>query len=85
MINPKVYSHDHQGDKGETLRQIGAFELLCLNSEIELVKQMPTTKPAGYGFLGKKYVKGKKEMHAWDSMAHLAFYLVSKRGMQPLA
>jgi hypothetical protein len=85
IINPKVYGHDHQGDRGSTLRQIGALELVCGLGLIEMVKQMPTVKPPGYGFLGKKYSRGKTGQHAWDSMAHLAYYLVTKKGMQPLA
>lgn len=85
VINPKVYGHDHQGDKGLTLRQIGALEAMCLEREIEIVKQLPTIKPAGYGFLGKNYQRGKREMHGWDAMAHVEYYLVTQKLKPPLS
>jgi hypothetical protein len=85
IINPKVYGHSHQGDKGETMRLIGALEYLALRNSIEIVLQMPTIKPVGYGFLGKKYERGKQNMHGFDALAHLVFYLVTKRQMKPLA
>ena len=84
VINPKVYGHSHQGDKGIALRQIGALEVLALQNKIDCVLQMPTVKPPGYGFLGKKYVRGKKEMHGFDALAHVMYYLVSTNSVQPL-
>ena len=84
VINPKVYKHDHQGDKGVALRQIGMLEMLAVEREATVVLQMPTVKPPGYGFLGKQYVRGKKDQHSWDALAHVVFYLVTKQGMQPL-
>ena len=85
IISPKVYGHSHEGDSGETLRMIGAIEMLCHLQEIELVLQASSTKPAGYGFLGKSYKRGKRDMHAFDAMAHLVYYLVTVRRMPPLS
>lgn len=85
IINPKVYGHSHQGDRGDTLRLIGALEYIALVSGIEIVLQMPTIKPAGYGFLNKTYVRGKRDMHGFDALAHLAFYLVTRKGMKPIS
>lgn len=86
IISPKVYGHSHEGDSGETLRMIGAIEMLChLQDDLELVLQLPSTKPAGYGFLGKSYKRGKRDMHGFDAMAHLMFYLVTKHQMPPLS
>jgi hypothetical protein len=85
IINPKVYGHSHQGDRGLTLRIIGALEYVALRNSIPIVLQMPTVKPAGYGFLGKKYERGKRDMHGFDALAHLVFYLVTKKGMKPLS
>lgn len=85
VINPKVYQHDHQGDKGLTLRQIGAVELLSYQHGVKLVKQMPTVKPVGYGFLGRKYQRGKKEMHGWDALAHAEYFLVTVQSKPPFA
>jgi hypothetical protein len=85
IVNPKVYGHDHQGDKGVALRQIGMLEMRSVEIGAELVLQMPTVKPPAYGFLGKKYQRGKKEQHGWDALAHVAYYLVTKRQMHPLS
>lgn len=85
IISPKVYGHSHEGDQGLTLRMIGAIEMLCFQYPTELVLQLPATKPVGYGFLGKKYVRGKREMHAFDAMAHLVYYLVTVEKMPPLS
>jgi hypothetical protein len=71
--------YNHQWDKGITLRQIGALGFLCQVNGWEFVLQPNYRKPAGYGFLGMKYVRGKKGAHATDALAHLAFYGVERR------
>lgn len=84
VINPKVYGHSHQGDSGIALRQIGMLEMLAVERDAQVILQMPTVKPPGYGYLGKQYVRGKKGQHAFDALAHVVFYLVTQLGMQPL-
>jgi len=85
IVNPKVYGHTHQGDSGFALRQIGMLQMRAVELSKQIVLQMPTVKPPGYGFLGRKYVRGKKEQHGWDALAHATYYLVTVHGMQPLS
>src|SRR5215831_14224612 len=42
IINPRVYGHDHQGDSGLALRQIGALDLLSRLAQIDMILHMPT-------------------------------------------
>lgn len=55
---------------------IGAIRTLCSQRDKEIVLQPASIKPVGYGYLGKKYRKGKKGMHKWDALAHLYYYAV---------
>lgn len=75
--------YNHLWDKGVTLRQIGALDFLCQVNGWELVLQPNYRKPAGYGFLGMKYVRGKGGAHAIDATAHLMFYGVSHKMWGP--
>lgn len=75
--------YNHQWDKGVTLRQIGALEFLCRINGWALELQPNYRKPAGYGFLGLKYVRGKGGAHAIDATAHLMFYGVSHKMWGP--
>lgn len=76
--------YSHQWDKGVTLRQIGALDLMCRVNGWKLVLQPNYRKPTGYGFLGKKYVRGKKGVHVVDATAHLMFYGVSHKLWEPV-
>lgn len=89
VINPKnskghVYSHRHTNDLGVPLRLIGSATAEAQRQGAKVQMQLATAKPAGYGWMGKKYVRGKKEQHALDAKAHVVYYLVTKHGMHPL-
>jgi hypothetical protein len=58
---------------------LGVLEFLSVVHKIPFVLQQPSLKPPGYGFLGKPYVKGAKNAHHWDALAHGMFYLVTKQ------
>lgn len=45
--------------------------------------QQPNLKPVGYSFLGKQYVKGAKNVHHLDALAHAAYYLVKNKYAEP--
>jgi len=75
--------YNHQWDKGVTLRQIGALEFLCQVNGWNLILQPNYRKPAGYGFLGMTYVRGKGGVHSIDATAHLMFYGVSNKLWDP--
>lgn len=75
--------YNHQWDRGITLRQIGALRLLCEMKYWKLVLQPNFRKPAGYGYMGKKYVKGAKGQHTLDALAHLMFYGVEHKLWAP--
>lgn len=53
---------------------IGSIKTLCVQEKKEIAMQPSSVKPVGYGFLGKKYKKGKKGMHRWDALAHVYYY-----------
>ena len=55
---------------------IGSLKTLAAQLKKEIVMQPASVKPVGYGFLGKKYKKGKKGMHRWDALAHVYYYAV---------
>ena len=67
-----------------TPQVIGAAKLLGRQKGCRIQEQSPADKPMGYGFLNQKYVKGKKNMHSWDALAHAAFYLVKHHRAKPL-
>lgn len=66
-----------------TSQMIGSLQLAADFLGAPLVKQQPSLKVPGYGFLGKEYKKGKGGMHHWDAYAHLAYYLVTKHQFRP--
>lgn len=55
---------------------IGAIKTLAAQVGKGIVMQPSSVKPVGYGFLGKKYKKGKKGMHRWDALAHIYYFAV---------
>jgi len=64
-------------------QMIGAIRTLCSQLGKEIVLQPASVKPVGYGWLGKKYRKGKKGMHKWDALAHIYYYAVKQLHAQP--
>lgn len=62
---------------------IGALECYSLMRGIPFVIQQPSMKPVGYGFLGKTYKKGAKNVHHWDALAHGMYYLVKQGLAEP--
>lgn len=69
----------HAWDKGETLRIIGAIELLVEQDHAELVTQEPVEKVQGYKLMGKEYKKGKRGMHIFDANAHVHVYFAKQQ------
>lgn len=63
---------------------IGSLGTILAQKSKKMHKQPASIKPVGYGFLGKKYVKGKKGMHKWDALAHAAYYAVKHLGAAPV-
>lgn len=55
---------------------IGSLKTLVSQIGKEIVLQPSSIKPVGYGYLGKKYRKGKRGMHRWDALAHIYYYAV---------
>lgn len=86
IIQPKVHGYSHEGDKGVALRLIGGAQLLCLlNPNLTFHLQSKIRKPAGYGFLGKKYERGKRGLHHIDALAHVMYYAVDRKLCDPIA
>lgn len=85
IIDPKGQQYSHQGDKGITMRLLGALELTALKVTCEFVLQPNWRKPAGYGFAGQTYVRGKKGQHIQDAFAHVVYYGVMQNILDPLA
>lgn len=77
VIRSKKYGgKDHEFDKGQTLRVIGAIEHWCWLHKHDLKYVQPTDKPAAYGHVGLTYVKGKKNMHHMDAVVHGFEYML---------
>lgn len=55
---------------------VGALQMKARELGKKVAVQQAAIKPVGYGYIGKKYVKGKKNMHQWDALAHAAYYCV---------
>lgn len=64
---------------------IGSLKTLCEMSDKKFVLQGASVKPMGYGWMGMRYVKGKKNMHHWDAVAHVVYYAVKKLGALPVS
>lgn len=77
--------YEHQWDSGDTMRYIGMVQSRAHALGAGFVLQQPACKPAGYGWMGKQYVKGRKDaqVHQDDATSHLCFYLVKNRGCPP--
>jgi hypothetical protein len=77
--------YEHQWDSGDTMRYIGMIQARAHALGAKFVLQQPACKPAGYGWMGKTYVKGRKDslVHQDDATAHLIFHLVKNRDCQP--
>ena len=58
---------------------IGAIHYASIHAGIPTQFQQPNLKPIGFAYLGKKYVKGAKNVHHLDALAHAAYYLVKNR------
>jgi hypothetical protein len=84
-IDPATTGYSHQGDKGLAMRLLGALELTAALCDYKFVLQQRDRKPAGYGFAGAKYVRGKKGQHIQDSIAHVTYYAVTQKMMVPPA
>lgn len=67
-----------------TPQVIGALKLQSQLLGKQVVEQSPSIKPPGYGFLGRKYVKGKKGQHQWDALAHAVYYAVKHLQAKPV-
>lgn len=65
-------------------RVIGAVTTLATLLGKQVVMQPASIKPVGYGFSNTKYVKGKKNMHQWDALAHACYWLVKNGHAYPV-
>ena len=67
--------YQHQWNRGDTFRIIGAIHFHAFLTRSEFQLQQPSQKVMGYKLMGKEYVKGKKDMHMFDAIAHGHVYL----------
>jgi hypothetical protein len=64
---------------------IGAIQTMCaILEKTAKPPQQPASKVPGYSYMGMKYHKGKKGMHAHDALAHACFFAVTKLGANPV-
>jgi hypothetical protein len=80
-INAKTGSFDW--NRMPAPQVLGVLEFFAQSMTIPFVLQQPSIKPVGYGFLGKPYVKGAKNAHHLDALAHGMYYLVTKHRAIP--
>lgn len=71
---------NHDFNRGITLQVIGAIKLWARAGGAVVNLQQPSLKPAAYGQMGATYVKGKKNMHHMDAIAHGTWYINHKLG-----
>lgn len=64
---------------------IGMLKGLAKKVGIDFQMQSPSLKPVGYGWAAMTYVKGKKNMHSQDALAHAVHCAVKKYNAIPLA
>lgn len=79
----KVNGFDHSWSKVETLRYIGAIDLRAHQLGIPIFYYNASNKPAAYGMLGLKYIKGKSNMHHIDAIVH-AYKHCEEKKLMPL-
>lgn len=65
------------------IQVIGAMHYASIQLEIPTHFQQPNLKPVGYAFLGAKYVRGAKNVHHLDALAHAAYFLVKNKYALP--
>lgn len=84
LVDPK---HARRGafdrDRMIAPQVIGSIKTLCRVLDTPYHLQPNSVKPVGYGYINKKYVKGKQGMHKWDALAHAAYYAVTRLGAFP--
>lgn len=61
-----------------TAKLVGRVEFACWHYGKELMIFPPGRKPMGYKLNGLTYVKGKKNMHEFDAMAHARLLIREK-------
>jgi hypothetical protein len=81
FINIKIFNH--AWDRGIALQAIGAIKAQARRVGSVIVAQQPAVKPVAYGQMNAKYVKGKKDMHHMDALAHGHHFLI-KSGLKKL-
>ena len=62
---------------------IGALDYVTRSLGIPSHFQQPNLKPVGYAYLGRKYVRGEKNVHHLDALAHAAYFLVKNKYALP--
>lgn len=61
-----------------TAKLVGRVQFACWFFGKELMIFPPSRKPFGYKLNGLTYVKGKKNMHDYDGMAHARLFMREK-------
>lgn len=72
-------------DRMSACQVIGAIHFISTTRAIPMLLQSASVKPVGYGFLGKEYRKGAKNVHHLDAQAHGVYYLVTRLKAKPPA
>lgn len=69
----------HEWNNGPALQVLGAIDFWAQEYSIKTARQQASIKPAGYGYIGMTYKKGKPDMDMYDAIAHGAYYLVKNK------
>lgn len=73
----------HNGSEIETIQNIGIIKAYAFSINAELVKQEPTVKKMGYGWIQMAEAGNHRDSHRRDAMAHAAYY-VMKNGIRQI-
>jgi len=85
-VNPQKARKGHfDYDNMVAPRVIGALQYKAQELGKQVVIQPAAIKPVGFGFSGRDYVKGKKNQHQWDALAHAVYYAVKVLHASPVS
>jgi hypothetical protein len=75
---PAARGFNHEWNKGVPLRIIGALLFQAQRTGAVIALQQPSLKPGAYAQMGAEYVKGKRNMHHMDAIAHGSWFIRHK-------
>jgi hypothetical protein len=67
----------HNGSEIETIQNIGIIKAYAYEINAKLVKQEPTVKKMGYGWIQMAEATNHRDSHRRDALAHATYYVMT--------